>query len=136
MPLIFTGIKAMQRELELLEKRATVEAKKALRTEAEIIMTDSKKNFVPVDLGALRASGIVGKAMLKSGSLSVELSFGGTAAPQALAIHEHPSDHSPPTWRGVAVRFKPDGRGPKYLELPMRKASSGMAQRIANRIML
>lgn len=108
-------------------------------------MARSKSEFVPVDLGTLRASGTV-KPVKRSGTnYSVTLYYGGPSAPYALAVHEHPSEHSPPSWRGkgvediLAVRtripWSLDGRGPKYLERPLLQAMDGMAERLGARIL-
>lgn len=48
------------------------------------------KPLVPVDTGTLRASGFVELPKIAGGSISVELGFGGPAAPYALAVHENP----------------------------------------------
>lgn len=61
----------------------------ALTTEAELIMTDAKKN-TPVDTGALRSSGLV-----TAKSNAVELSFGGAASSYAAIVHERLDLHHP-----------------------------------------
>jgi len=107
----------------------------ALRLEGELIMTAAKQNHVPVDLGTLRGSGKVsqpsGGKLVGIGKIEVVMSFGDAAAPYALAVHEHPSTHSPPSWQGKTIIFNPEGRGAKYLEYPMKLATKGMASRIA-----
>jgi hypothetical protein len=118
---------ALKRIVNLHPKRV----KKALRIEAEEIMTVSKRDHVPVDLGPLRASGTVGDVTRRGKTLSVPMQFGGASAPYALAVHEHPSDHSPPTWEGKVIEFSPTGRGPKYLEQPMRDAQPELPKRLA-----
>lgn len=81
-------------------------ATQALREHGETVMAASKR-LVPVDTGALRASGRVSPVTQVGRSLMVVLSYGGPAAPYALAVHERPDQwHDPPTqW--------------KYLEQPM-----------------
>lgn len=128
------GVEAMKRRLAEVSEHLIGELKAALRLEAEQVMTRSKRDFVPIDLGALRASGNVGPVEKKGKDLEVTLSFGGQSAPYALAVHEHPSVHSPPSWRGTVVRFSPPGRGPKYLERPLKDAIEGMEDRIARRM--
>lgn len=120
---------------------------RALRWEAEQIMTKSKRAYVPVDLGVLKSSGHVEKAERKGKDVSVAMNYGGAAAPYALAIHEHPSPHSPPSWKGKGAEdlrsvrtgeqwstAQEGGRGPKYLERPMNQATAGMAKRIARAV--
>jgi len=84
-----------------------------LFTEAEKIMTVSKANYVPVDMGALRASGFVEPPELTAGGGSVTLGYGGPSAPYALYVHEDLTKHHPV---GQA----------KYLEVPVRAAVQGM----------
>jgi len=61
---------------------------------AEMVMTASKRDYVPVDKGHLRASGFVSPPVLRgfvgfgvSGGY-VDLGFGGPSAPYALIVHE------------------------------------------------
>ncbi len=130
-----TGVNAMLRNLKRIEAAVPGETEKAIRIEAELIMTRSKRDHVPVDLGTLRASGLVNPPRRKGKSIEVVMSYGNAAAPYALAIHEHPSVHSPPTWQGVVIDFNPRDRGPKYLERPLMDAIPGMAGRLASELM-
>lgn len=125
------GQKKMAQKLKAIADKAPDKAAGALRMEAEMIMTDSKRNFVPVDLGTLRSSGKVDEPKRRGKTIEIEMSFGGAASPYAEAVHEHPSTASPPTWKGAVVTFSPAGRGPKYLEKPMRQAEKGMDKRLA-----
>lgn len=126
----------MRRELKAIANRYPSRMEAAITLEAERIVTTAKQDYVPVDLGPLRASGHV-EPPKRAGRLGlgkdieVSMSFGGSSAPYALAVHEHPSEHSPPTWQGKAIVFSPPGRGPKYLEIPFRLARTGMAARLA-----
>jgi hypothetical protein len=104
---------------------------KAVYRRAELIMARSKAEFVPVDNGILMNSGHV--TLERQGRVvRVILAYGGAAKAYAIAVHEHLSVHSPPSWKGgTVVRFKPAGRGPKYLERPLFEAVRTMAQDIA-----
>ena len=130
------GAERVRRELKSIANRYPGKMEAALTLEAERIMTVSKQDYVPVDDNPLRSSGHV-QPTERSGRLGlgddveISLSFGGSSAPYALAVHEHPSDHSPPTWEGKVITFSPPGRGPKYLEIPFRLARVGMAARVA-----
>jgi hypothetical protein len=128
------GAKTMQRKLETMARRFPDRVAGALRIEAELVMTRSKREFVPVDLGVLRSSGHVRDPERQGKEVSVTMAYGGAAAAYATAVHEHPSGSSPPSWQGKTVHFSPDGRGPKYLERPMREAIPGMAERMAARL--
>lgn len=127
------GQQAMRRRLENIARMFPTRMKAALRAEAEAIMTTSKREHVPVDLGTLRSSGHVQPPIQKGNEIECTMAYGGAAAAYAAAIHEHPSSMSPPSWQGAAVTFSPPGRGPKYLERPMMDAMPGMAKRIAER---
>lgn len=93
---------------------------------ANTIMTDAKENYVPHDKGLLAASGAVDVPIVLPGFISVRMHFGGPSEPYALAIHEHLSEHSPPSWQvaeesGSGVHFSHGG--PKYLERPVMNHS-------------
>lgn len=129
------GLAATKKKAAASKAATHSAAAQALRLEGEEIMARAKDEFVPVNLGNLRASGHVADVEIEpDGSMAVRLAFGGAAAPYALAVHEHPSPHSPPSWQGTVVEFSPPGRGPKYLERPMVEAQAGMAQRIGERM--
>lgn len=91
----------------------------AIVVEAEAIMADAKENFVPVDTGALRASGHV--VLPVGDELMVTMAFGGPAVDYAVEVHEDPTAHHPVgQW--------------KYLETPALAATHGLADRIKARI--
>jgi hypothetical protein len=127
-----------------LKKLATAYPKRvaaALYIEAQIIMTEAKKRCpVAPDGGTLRASGFVEKPEYTVGrSWSVTMSFGGAADAYALAVHEHLSEHSPPSWiaaekSGRGIHWNAAGTGPKFLENPINEASPRLAERIGDRI--
>lgn len=123
------GLTSLLRDLEKQQLQA-------IKVEAELIMTDSKQNYVPVDKGTLRQSGVVGDPVRNGDEISISMGYGGAAASYALSLHEHPSESSPPTWEGKALTFTKPGTGPKYLEQPLMKAVDGMAERLASRIKL
>lgn len=133
------GVPAMQAKLQKLAQRFPVRAERFLYREAEFVMTDSKQHYVPVAEvrgGTLRGSGHVGQPERIGRRIRVALSYGGAARAYALAIHEHPSPSSPPSWRGVIVRFHPAGHGPKYLERPLMKHVAVLAPRMAKDLAL
>lgn len=110
---------------------------RAAYEEAEFIMADSKEKFVPVDDGALRGSGHTLQPVIEGRNISVSMVYGGAAAPYALAVHEHLSEHSPPTWQNKGpedIHWNVPGTGPKYLEIPFRAAVPGMMARIAKSV--
>lgn len=132
-----TGIESMARQLRQIATSQLGKTKAAMNFEAELILADSKDNYVPVGTvqgGTLRASGFIIKAVLIDGNIIVVIAYGGAASAYALAIHEHESGHSPRTWKGVELTFSRPGTGVKYLEIPLRTAQSGLAERLASKI--
>lgn len=130
------GAATMARKIRGIAKSHPDKVLKAVYLEAELVMTDSKRNYVPIDLGTLRNSGYVAKPERSGSTITIKFGFGGAASAYAISVHETPSKYDPPSWEGNVVQFKRRGRGPKYLERPLREALSGMPQRIADRIKL
>lgn len=131
-----TGQDRVAAKLRHLAERFGNRVPGALFRRGEAIMADSKANYVPVDLGTLKNTGTVHPPERKGRSVTVTMTYGGPAVAYALAIHEHPSKHSPPSWQGVQVRFSPAGHGPKYLERPLLAAIPSMPQDIASDLAL
>jgi hypothetical protein len=82
------------------------------------IMTVAKER-VPVDLGALRASGYVSEPQREGGSVVVELGFGGAAAAYAVRQHEDLSLNHP------------GGGQAKFLESALDEARPSLASKVA-----
>jgi hypothetical protein len=117
---ILNGVKDMQRRLEQaavgLQRRQAL----ALRQEAEIEMTESKKRC-PVDVGMLRASGHVQPVEQHGGKTSVDLVYGGAAEDYAIVQHE-------------SLDFHHTVGQAKFLESVLMESLPFMGQRIANRM--
>lgn len=87
-----------------------------LGAELEAVMADAKENYVPVDTGALRATGFVQKV----DAATYEIGFGGPAVDYAVPVHENPfAHHEVGQW--------------KYLETPLDNALPDMGARVAER---
>lgn len=115
------GVDACIRRLRQLEDQGTEGMAAALYQEAEDIMTRSKRDFVPVDTGTLRATGHVEEPVIRGSEVLVTLGFGGPAAPYAIVVHENPlASHKVGQY--------------KYLERPALEAVRGMGNRLADRI--
>ena len=80
------------------------------------IMTDSKRR-VPVDFGALKGSGYVTLPVKETGTLTVELGYGGPAKDYAEAQHEH-------------TEFHHEVGEAKFLENAINAASGGAGRRL------
>lgn len=126
----------------------------ALYREGERVMTRSKREFVPVDMGVLRSSGHVQAPKADALGVVVMLGYGGAAQRYALYVHEGtgpavgrpPFTPPPEALRGWARRhgIPEDALYPlaraigrrglrplKYLEKPLLEAAPGMDARLA-----
>lgn len=133
-PFYLDGVGDAVKKLNEIAKDLRKDTAKAIRYEVEKIGTNADRNYVPVDLGTLRASKTIEGPTIDGDNIEVVIGYGGAASAYAAAVHENPSEHDPPSWEGVNVEFKPRGRGRKYLERPLNEAIPGMSDRIAERI--
>ena len=130
------GLKEASRKMRAIAREYdTDRVAGALYRRGTAIMSDSQENYVPVDRGTLKNSGHVVPPKRDGRVVRVWLAYGGAASAYAIAVHEHPSGFSPPSWKGVVVQFAA-GRGPKYLERPLFKAVGTMAEDIARDLAL
>ena len=126
------GLDKLQTKLKKSSNMATRSMAQALFKEAELIMTEAKDNTpVAPDGGTLRSSGHVQIPKFSGTTLEIVLGFGGAASAYALAVHEHPSQHSPPSWSGGVTW---NVGGPQFLKNAMDKAEAGMGGRIAKHL--
>ena len=68
------GIKEAQQRLNMLSSRFPNEIEAAIKTELELVMTESKKE-VPVDTGALRNSGYVSSPYTTGSKITIKIEF-------------------------------------------------------------
>lgn len=126
-----TGIDAVIRNITRKGRAIKEATVLGLEKEAHDILLVSQTQFVPIDTGELMRSGVVvGPNQAADGHhvwFNIRYGVGG-AQPYALAVHEHPSEHSPPSWHGKTVNFTVGG--PKYLEIPLRLAGKGLIGRL------
>jgi hypothetical protein len=93
----FKGLDVLINNLKLAEEKAPALLSKALYEEALATLVDSQL-LVPVDTGALRASGGVKQPEIVGKKIEVTMYYGGPAAPYALFVHEIARyKHAPPT---------------------------------------
>ena len=103
-----TGVENVLRNLNVIEKGTKRVIGKTLFEESEKVMTEIKTvPIVPVDTGALAATGHVELPVETATGVTVELGFGGPAVEYAAVQHERLDYHHPV---GQA----------KYLEDPVR----------------
>lgn len=117
------GTRSMQGKLLRLAAQFDNQLPVALQTEGELVMTTSKRDFVPVDTGNLQETGDVEKVRREGKTLVVRLVYGGPSAPYALKQHED-------------MTLAHTVGGPKYLERPLVDAAPGMPARLAARMKL
>lgn len=122
-----TGLKEALATVKQLARRYPEAGAFALNRRGEIIMTDSKTNYVPVDEGPLRASGHV---VTEKAKLRTTLGFGGPAGignqgesnkedvGYAVVQHENPN-------------YKHTVGEDKYLEKPLMAAVGTMGKDLA-----
>jgi hypothetical protein len=110
-------VKKVKNEFAKVQRATQQDVADLLYQEAEVIMTASKRYYVPVVTGALRNSGTVLRPVITDDSITVTLGFGGDAAPYAAIVHEYPKSYG-------------QGRN-KYLSIPLNISVKGMANRIA-----
>jgi len=116
-----TGEKEMLAKLMKYQKDYKKAFAKALYKAAEKIMTKSKRDYVPVDLGALRSSGHVSSPRISKVNVTVQLSYGGPSAPYAIVQHEN-------------LDYAHTVGEAKYLEKPMMEAMKTLASDLVNDI--
>jgi len=110
------GINKIQSQMKRYGEIAEAALTKSLKEEANGILIQSKE-LVPVATGALRDSG---KVTGPIGNV-ISIKFGGGNVNYAAAVHE------------IIDAWHTNGMA-KFLEIPARKAISGMSKRIAKDI--
>lgn len=113
MNITFSGQTKAARQLQMAAVSGPTALAGGLYQEAETVMTASKQQFVPVDLGALRDSGFVQPPVVTGTQAHVVMGFGGPSVDYAVIQHED-------------LTLRHTVGGPKYLELPLRARLQGM----------
>jgi hypothetical protein len=113
-----TGARQMIANLQQLARDAPRVMKKAVYEFAQTEMTEMKR-LVPVDTGALRASGHIEQPVAHAdGRITCTLGFGGTAVDYAVPVHED------------LEAFHRVGQA-KYVEQPLAESAAHFADRVA-----
>jgi hypothetical protein len=124
MKVIFPDLEKIQKALAESGPEGAKVAARALRAEAQEAFAASQDE-VPVDTGALKASGRVRPdvgVFSRGNDVYVELTYGGTAVEYAIPVHENLENNHP---HGKA----------KYLEDPMVRQINGISGRIADKVL-
>jgi hypothetical protein len=106
----------------------------AMKELGDEIMQDSQENYCPVEDSpkngiVLKETGRVDGPEITPAGVEVKLSYGREAHEYAIAVHEHLSMYSPPSWQVGGVTFRVGG--PKYLELPVMSHSQELPVAVA-----
>ena len=123
MKIVFPDLDRIQRALIQAGPEGVKVAARALRNEAQEAFAVSQDE-VPVDTGALKASGRVRPetgVFERGNEVSVELTYGGTATEYSIYVHEN------------LESYHPHGKA-KYLEDPMTRQINGISGRIADKV--
>jgi hypothetical protein len=123
MKIIFPDLERIQKAITESGPAGAKIAAMALRSEAQDAFAASQDE-VPVDTGALKASGRVRPetgVFTRGGEVYVELTYGGTATEYSIYVHENLEANHP---HGKA----------KYLEDPMTRQVNGISGRIADKV--
>lgn len=146
MPIKITGVNETIRNLYTLAGRMVDGGDEFMEKRCKAILSRALE-YCPEDSGDLKRSGEVKRTggnvqvgversilardaggRFTKGSLAV--AFGkGLAQAYALAVHETPSEHDPPTWQGKTVEFKTGG--PKFLERAFREQTGNLDAALA-----
>jgi len=123
MKIYFPDLDRIQKALAQSGPDGVKVAARALRNEAQEAFAVSQDE-VPVDTGALKASGRVRPetGVYESGDeVYVEITYGGSATEYSIYVHEN------------LGAFHPHGKA-KYLEDPLTRQVNGISGRIADKI--
>jgi hypothetical protein len=114
------GMDRLIRGLASVGADAAKIAVQSLNAEAQLVFRDSQRQ-VPYKTGALRASGRIEPATANGSTISVEITYGGTATQYAAYVHEIPKNYN-------------HGKKAHYLSDPVEAAAPRMGDRISKRI--
>jgi hypothetical protein len=104
--------------------------RRAVHSEATTVLNESKR-LVPVRTGSLRRSGKVETPQTMGARTTVEVTYGGDAAPYALYVHEIPPN-SGGRW-GTGMTHK-SGKTYKFLEIPANAHRDKFVRNVLERI--
>lgn len=118
---VLAGLKDLGRRIEKLPAAATNEAATALYRVAREKVEAVAIERCPMQDGILRGTIETLPPKIEGKKVTVLVVAGGPAAPYAIAVHEHLSEHSPSSWQPPAyVDFQVGG--PKFLESALNDA--------------
>lgn len=123
-----TKIEEFSVDFKAAEGMVMSDLSQALRMVAEDILTVSKSEYVPVDTGALKGSGTTTQPKISPDGITIEVGYGGAAAPYALRVHEAPDTIQSGPRKGEVWG---QGRN-KYLTKPLYAMASDLPRRLGD----
>jgi hypothetical protein len=132
---VVRGLPELLAKLQKLGPNAMKQAGAGLYQEAQVIEGVAAERC-PKDDGILWQTIKTQKPEYTSDDVSVTIVAGtGPSAAYAIAVHEHLSEHSPPSWKKAGkIHWRIPGTGPKFLENPVMEAKGNLLDRVARRI--
>ena len=138
------GMEELKQKLASLGPKAMRFVGTALEKEAQVLKEKATlrcpKDINKGGTGHLRQSHWVQKPVVSGNEVSVTIhAGGGDPAPYAIAVHEHLSQYSPPSWKaaeasGHGINWSVPNTGPKWLENTIHEAVPELAEKIGRRI--
>lgn len=132
------GMRAFDAKLGNWAARMPQAAANALYAEWSIELKEVKRRCpVSPTGGPLRASIFLDRPVISGREISVTMGCGGPSIPYAIAVHEHLSEHSPPSWQHLGaddIDWNVPGTGPKFMEGPILESTPHMSERIGKRL--
>ena len=111
-------------DFDMVQGAVISDVTQALRMVAEEVMTESRRNYVPVgDTGHLKRSAQVHEPVVTADVISIELGYGDASSEYAAAVHEAPDTKSDGTMWGQGKN--------KYLTKPLYAMAPAMPQKMA-----
>ena len=127
------GLEDVRRLLDSGDKKVIKAAGIAVM---EVTNTVARKSaeLVPFDSGDLRRSRAIKMPVVGHKDVVGEVTYGGPGAPYAVVQHEDLKLFHPAKPLGAGPVAPGQGRGPKYLEYPVKMARKDFGKTIVNRI--
>lgn len=129
-----TGFEELAKKLATYGAGARKAGLEAVYQEAKQIAYEAVE-LCPKEFGVLRGS-IWAQRNTGSGDEIAATVHAGGGEPEeyAVAVHEHPSAMSPPSWQGKTITWTYPGTGAKFVERPMLKWASNGAEHLSKRL--
>ena len=127
------GLGDLRRLIDAGNKKVIKAAGQAV-TEVTNDVARKSAELVPFDTGALRRSRAMKFPTPGRKNIVGEITYGGPGAPYAVVQHEDMELFHPAKPLGAGPVAPGQGRGPKYLEFPLKMARKDFDKIIVNRI--